>query len=204
MRIMAYLAAMACAGVLAQTPTPAPPVEPPLVPVIDPAKALTGAALLDALRKGGYVLLMRHSRQAGPQEEVTCTRPNLSPEGAALAKKIGEALHDRKVPIGAVLASRYCRAIETARLLEFGDPEVTDDLNITSGPSPLHAARAKRLAQPPRPGTNTMLVSHGHGSPDVSERVFYELCEIIVYRPDGKGGSEPVARIKPEDWDALR
>jgi len=190
-------------GLALAQPTPPPAPSPPL-PVIDPAKALKGAALLDALHAGGYVLYMRHGRQGGPQDEVPCSRTNLIAEGIEQAKTVGEALHARKIPVGAVRASRFCRAIETARHLGFGEPEVTKDLNFAVGDSPLHAVRRKRLAEAPPAGTNAILVSHGHAGPDDADKVQLELAEIIVYRPDGHGAAEPVARIRLEDWARLR
>jgi len=202
LRAAGHLLLLLSGFALAQsTPPPAP--TPPL-PVIDPAKALEGAALLDALHGGGYVLYMRHGRQGGPQDEVPCSRPNLIAEGVEQAKKVGEALHALNIPVGVVRASRFCRAIETARLLGFGEPQVTADLNFAVGDSPLHAARRKRLAEDPPAGTNVILVSHGHAGPNDADKVQLELAEIIAYRPDGHGASEPVARIRLEDWGRLR
>jgi|KBSSwiStaDraftv2_1062776.scaffolds.fasta_scaffold80814_3 broad specificity phosphatase PhoE len=189
---------------LALAEPPPPPAPSPPLPVIDPAKELKGAALLDALHAGGYVLYMRHGRQGGPQDEIPCSRANLIAEGVEQAKKVGEALHALKIPVGAVRASRFCRAIETARLLGFGEPQVTGDLDFAIGDSPLHAARRKRLAEAPPAGMNVLVVSHGHAGPNDADKVQLELAEIIVYRPDGHGAAEPVARIRLEDWARLR
>ena len=202
-RAPALLPAFLSALALAQSTQPPPPAPPPL-PVIDPATALKGAALVAQLRAGGYVLYMRHGRQGGPQEEAPCTRPNLVPDGAEQAKRVGDALHALKIPVAAVRASRFCRAIETARLLGFGEPEMTEDLNFAIGDSPLHAARRKRLAEAPPAGANFILVSHGHASANDADKLQLELAEIVVYRPDGRGASEPVARIRLEDWESLR
>ena len=54
----------------------------------------------------------------------------------------------------------------------------------------------------PAVGTNTLLVSHVHGSKDKSEWINLELAEIIVFRPDGKSAL-PVARIRDEAWPGL-
>ena len=180
----------------------APP--PVLAPAIEPARELKGRALVDALRDGGYVLFTRHARQGGPQNEAPCTQPNLVAEGEAQARKLGLALHALKIPIGAVRASPWCRAIETARLLEVGDVEITADLNPGNDSTrELHSARRKLLAQMPPPGSNTLMASHGQASSRQEEKLHLDLAEIVVYRPDGRGGTEPVARIKLEDWDAL-
>ena len=59
------------------------------------------AALWRRLREGGHVLLMRH---------------------AATDPGIGDALRRRGIPIGEVLSSRWCRCLDTARLV-FGRAE---------------------------------------------------------------------------------
>jgi hypothetical protein len=56
----------------------------------------------------------------------------------------------------------------------------------------------------PPSGSNTLLVSHMHGAQDRREWVELELAEIIVYHPNGKTHTEPVARIRLETWDALQ
>ncbi len=201
----ALFATMLAAGASAQGPAPPAADTPVLLPVVDPAKALEGPALVEALRKGGFVLFIRHARQAGPQEEAPCTHANLAPDSEAQVKRVAAGLTVLRIPVGLVLASPVCRALETARLLGLGEPEITQDLRLGTPDTPqVHAARAKRLAQAPPPGANTLLVSHGQGSLNPLERMQLELLEIVVFRPDGRGGSEPVARIRIEDWDRLR
>jgi len=203
---MKLFPALACAAALsafAQAPV-VPRTDMTPLPIVDPAKKLQGSALLQALRGGGYVLYLRHARQAGKQDQAPCDRSNLAPSGVEQARKAGAALHEFKIPIGLVRASKWCRAIETARIIDEGEVQPNADLNIAAGESPLHAARYKLLAETPPPGTNTLVVAHGQGSPNREELLELDFCEIIVFRPDGKGHTEAVARIKLEDWDALR
>ena len=58
----------------------------------------------------------------------------------------------------------------------------------------------RRLAVPPARGTNTLLVAHVHDAQPLHQRLSLEIGEVIVFRPDGKGGSEAVARIRLTDW----
>jgi broad specificity phosphatase PhoE len=182
------------------------PEAPRRYPFVDPAKAVEATALVDALRKGGLVLYVRHAQQGGLQEEAPpCTARNLVAAGEAQAKALGEALHRLAIPIGTVRSSPYCRAIETTRLLGFGDPQIDAGLRLGAPDTPeIHAARAKVLAQAPAPGSNTLLVSHGHASALEAERMQLDLAEVIVYRPDGRGGAEPIARMRLQDWEGLR
>ena len=204
--LCATLIASAAGTAIAQPP-PTPPANPSqraVLPTIDPAKELKGQALVDALRGGGYVLLMRHAKQDGVQETLPCTHRNLSIEGETDARKIGAALRELRIPIRAVRASTVCRAIETAAALGVGDVESTPDLDPgTSWTPQIHAARARQLATRPAGAANSLLVSHIHPSSNDDERVQYDHCEIIVYQPGEQGASTPVARIPRHSWDAL-
>ena len=48
-----------------------------------------------------------------------------------------------------------------------------------------------------------LLVAHVHGSPNKSDWMQLEIAEIIVYRPDGKGTTTPIARVRIEEWADL-
>lgn len=186
---------------LAQAPPPAP------TPVIAAAGKLEGDALLTALRAGGLVLYVRHAKQGKPPSG-SCTGPGLTEEGEAQSRKLGDAVKALAIPLGAVRASPTCRAIESVRFMGLGrEPEITDDLN----PGALRKvdgvdkpARHFLFAETPKPGTNTLLMAHVQGSTNPAEAIQFELGEVIAYRPDGKGGSTPVARIRLEDWDGLK
>ena len=202
---MTLLLAATMAHSLAQTLQPAAPdTSAPPVPVVDPGVELKGAALVEALRQGGLVLYMRHALQIPPTSEV-CDKSNLTEVGEMQARKVGEAIRSLGIPVGAVESSQPCRSRDTARLLAWGKVDVTEDLN-PMGPMPkdnMSAARARRLAKAPQPGTNSILVSHVHGGRNKADRIQLEIAEVIVYRPDGKGGAQPLARIRLEAWEDL-
>lgn len=211
----ALLLASSASLVFAQGVTPAPSLpaspalpatlgQPQALPLVDPAKELKGKALVDALRKGGHVFYMRHALQIVPTPGP-CVGSNLQPDGEVAAKAVGAAIRALKIPVGRVLSSEPCRNLDTAKLLDLGNVEVTIDLNPGGSPPGFDhgAARTRRLAELPREGTNTILVSHVHGSRNKSEWLHLELAEIIVFKPDGKGAAEPVARIQVADWAKL-
>ena len=193
-RILALLAF--ATAVLAQAPA-----EPPRYPLVDPAKRLEGKALAEALRAGGHVLFMRHARQTAPQPQ-DCSVRNLTPEGEAQALGVGKSLRALRIPIGTVRASTFCRASITARLMDVGPVEETPDLLPGIEPA-LHAARRRLLAETPKPGTNTLLVAHVQSAEKPADRLLLELAEVIVFKPDGQGGFEAVARVRPEGWSSL-
>jgi phosphohistidine phosphatase SixA len=81
---------------------------------------------VERLREGGAVVVMRHARAPGvgdpPDFRLNdcATQRNLSEEGREQAKRIGLRLRAENVRIGRVLSSRWCRALDTARLA-FGE-----------------------------------------------------------------------------------
>ncbi len=95
------------------------------------APVLAGAdpAAWALLRAGGHVVLMRHAATVpgiGDPEGfalATCaTQRNLSEAGRADARRIGEQFRQHRIPVAAVLSSRWCRCLDTARLA-FGRAE---------------------------------------------------------------------------------
>lgn len=81
------------------------------------------------LRNGGHVVLLRNAMTTGTVEppsfdlEKCTTQLNLSDRGRQQARKIGALFEARAAPVERVLASRYCRTMETARLA-FDDQKV--------------------------------------------------------------------------------
>jgi len=78
-------------------------------------------AAWQALAEGGIVLF-RHALAPGGGDPPgmrlgECgTQRNLNEEGRAQARRIGAAFRDRGITVGAVRASGWCRAMETAEL----------------------------------------------------------------------------------------
>ena len=90
-----------------------------------PARADPQAALA-ALREPGTVVLMRHARAPGVGDppgfklDDCSTQRNLNDEGRADARAAGRRLRDAGAQVGKVVASPWCRCLETARLMDVG------------------------------------------------------------------------------------
>lgn len=89
-----------------------------------------------------------------------------------------------------------------------GPIEITETLNHQIGQRvgfDVNAARFTQLAEMPPKGANRVLVSHTHDSAAPQKRIMGSIqeAEIVVYEPDGKGASEPVARIPVTEWGNL-
>ena len=188
----------------ANPPSQAPAVAPSPLPIVDPANELKGIALVEALRKGGFVLYMRHAETGSLAEK--CDENSLTAIGIENARIVGAALRDLRIPVGNVRSSVPCRTYMTAVTLGLGAVDITEDLNPIAPREgfDIGAARTKRLSETPVAGKNTVLVSHMHGSRKKEEWMHLQLGEIIVFRPDANACAEPVARIPVAGWAALK
>lgn len=180
-----------------------------------PSRAsLEGGALSDALREGGYVIYFRHAATDFSQED-TDTRNlqncrmqrNLTSQGRADARVIGRDFRRLRVPVGVVLASKYCRTRQTARLA-FGRVRTTFDLTSLPSASTERernrrvAALRRLLGTPPRKGVNTVLVAHLFNI-QAAANVSIDEGEAAVFEPRGGGRFRLVARVLPREWAAL-
>ena len=151
--------------------------------------------LWELLRKGGQVVMIRHAlTEAGvgdPQgfrlSDCT-TQRNLSEEGRAHAKRIGEAFRLHRVPVDEVLASPWCRCVETASLA-FDKADLLPALANLFGRSENRERQVEeltRLVGTPRTGGNLVLVTHGSTILALT-RIPVSMGEIMVITPQGDG-----------------
>lgn len=169
------------------------------------------AALVAALRRGGYVLYLRHTatdfgeRDAPAPDFADCaTQRNLTDRGRADARAIAAALAVLRVPVGPVLASPYCRTMETGRLA-FG--AATPSPAVRGGPAQADADRyadlRALLGTPVARGTNLAIASHGNPFRAVAGPPHLAEGEIAVVEPLGGERFRVVARITVERWATL-
>lgn len=166
----------------------------------------TSPLRVEALRQGGFVIFIRHTTADQGFDDpafdlANCaTQRNLGERGRQDADLLGTSIREAGIPIGAVLSSEYCRAMETSRLA-FGGAEPATGLNSCcidgrALTNPEREAFLKRaLGTRPKPGTNTVLV--GHLGPLITDLA---MGEAAVYAPDGIGGFTRVARVLPSEW----
>ena len=182
------------------------------------ADELADSALVAALRHGGYVLVLRHAsspfetpdKSAADPDNVNVER-QLDAAGKETATAMGKAIKTLGIPIGTVDSSQTFRALQTAKYADL--PHPTPIAELTEGKQGMSAdadkARAAWLthaaASMPRAGTNTVLITHtpnmmaafGERAKDI------KAGEAMVFRPDGKGGTSLVARVKIDEWPQL-
>jgi len=177
-----------------------------------PAREPRGKELLADLRKGGYVVYFRHAATDFSQNDERMKRyedcadqRNLIDKGRADARAAGAAIRELGIPVDRVLASPFCRTVETAQLL-FGRAEKMSE--VRGGPavaadSDRYSELRKILATPVRPGTNLVVVSHGNPFYSVAGPPYLAEGEAAVVQPLGRD-FRIVARIRIDGWEALK
>ena len=170
--------------------------------------------LASDLKRGGLVLVLRHAATdfSKPDRDPVVlgdctTQRNLSARGRVQAQAIGHHARRLRLRIGTVLASPYCRTLQTARLA-FGRARVSRTLLNTIAKR--HDARWRRQMRAvrelfgtrPRPGTLTVLVTHGSVAVDAAQLDPLE-GETLVLRPLGSSRFRLIGRILATDWRLL-
>ncbi len=169
------------------------------------ARAENEAAAWEALRQGGHIAIMRHALAPGTGDparftlEDCATQRNLSAEGRAQARKIGDAFRANKVAVVGVYSSQWCRCLDTAALLELGPVNELAALNSffanpERGDAQMDALWAW-LVDNPSEGTK-VLVTHQVVVTAVTG-VWPRSGETIVFRVTGDKTLEQVGRIPP-------
>ena len=173
---------------------------------------LQSQALVNALRQGGYVILIRHAAGDKAQKDAAnvsladcSTQRNLSKDGRIEARTIGQSIDTLQIPVSKVFSSPYCRAMDTGRLA-FGRPEASDALTYVAdneeGKRKAASGLKPLLAVTPLPGTNTVLISH---STNIQATLGFvpEEGEAIVFKPGKSGSYQMVGRVRTQQWSSL-
>jgi phosphohistidine phosphatase SixA len=181
------------------------------------AQTLSGQDLVRALQRGGYVIVMRHaSAPLAPPSAAEADAGNpgrerqLDAAGRQSAQAMGAAIRRLRIPIDDVWSSPTYRARETVRLAGLPAPKTASELGDNGASMQALAQdqpawlRAK-ASQPPRRGTDSLIVTH---APNISAAFGREGAnlsdgEALVFRPVGHGQAELIAHVKIEAWPTL-
>jgi hypothetical protein len=124
---------------------------------------------------------------------------------------MGAAVRKLGIPLGAVFSSPTYRALETVRVAGLRTP-VTDERLGDGGQSMVAGAVSgqatwlrEKVSERPKAGLNTIIVTH---MPNIQAAFAQDAADLtdgeaLVFRPDGHGGADLVAKIKIEDWPTL-
>lgn len=175
---------------------------------------LQGRELLDALKKGGLVILMRHMStedfvpEPGAHDDTDCaTQRNLDDRGKREAREVGQAFEQLGIPVGEVLSSPYCRSVDTGTLA-FGEVRKADILSVSD-----HLSSADKDAwgkeirtminTSPIGEKNNVLITHtgtflySFGLQTSPEGIAH------IFRPAEFGQAVYLGRVTPGEWADL-
>lgn len=184
-----------------------------------PSGAMQDEALIKALRAGGYSIYFRHAatdwshsdQVSGRGDWTSCDAQRmrqLADAGRQTALAIGSAIRNLDIPVSEVLASPYCRTVETAELMALGPVQSSTaviNLRIADyfgGRSSVIASAQALLGSAPRSPGNRVIVAHGNVAREATP-VYPGEAEAVIFAPDGEGGFTVVARVTPADWQRL-
>ena len=146
------------------------------------------------LQAGGQVVLIRHALTEpgtgdppGMRLDDCATQRNLSDEGRAHARRIGEGLKKRGIPVASVVSSPWCRCVETAKLAFGRVTETSAALSNLFGRHEKRDAQVKemwKLIQ--REKANRFLVSHG-STISALTGVYLGTGEMVIVTPAANG-----------------
>lgn len=179
-----------------------------------PPNVLDGRELVNALRGGGHVIYFRHGRTDLSTQDTDrdnlancATQRRLSDAGRQEMVDIGRRFQELGLGVSTVLASPYCRAVDTARLA-FGKVTIEPNLKHTVTADEATAKRQAQalqalLATVPAKQTNAVLAGHTGNLQEATGIWPSPEGVAIVFRPDGKGGFSYVATLPPNRWAEL-
>ena len=176
------------------------------------AQAPSSAEIVSELRKGGFVLFIRHPQTNRDQADTdplhldnVKAQRQLSDDGRKQARALGEAFRALKIPVARVVSSKFNRAQEAARILEVG--EVVTSIDVSEGGLVVSPNENKRRAEalrkllgtPPPRGQNIVIVSHRPNLQDAAGKEFGDVveAEVVVFQPLTDGKFKAVARVAP-------
>jgi phosphohistidine phosphatase SixA len=188
-----------------------------LVSILSPAAA---GGLLDQLKQGGHVIVLRHTATDESQKDITPFRfddmkaqRQLSDKGRDDARAIGVSLKTLGIPLGQIYTSKLNRAVETGKLIAAKDVVPRDELTDSGAGSASKmanpegdnekAGRAVRalVGAPPPAGANNILVTHKTNIADAFGKEFADVAEgeALIFSPGG-GTPKLLKRVKMSEW----
>jgi hypothetical protein len=174
-----------------------------------PATNIRGTELLARLKQGGLVLYFRHTSTDFGQNDEQMTnyedcahQRNLTEKGRIEAKAIGQAMRRLQIPIASVIASPFCRTLETARLA-FGKATASLDALGGRADAERYAGLRHVLSTVPVANGNAVVVSHGNPFYGIAGPPRLEEGEAAIILPKGDKDFDIIARVRRDEWETL-
>ncbi len=171
-------------------------------PIQSPTKTANAVAF-EALKRGGYVIVMRHANSPhGQAASVGLAKGcrlapgrGLDAEGFFQARAIGEILKQNDAPILKAYTSEMCRSWDTAALAAGGAPVAAHPSQISTKAGDVAAMKRKVAAElAANPGENIILSSHSNIAP---------LYGASTMNGEKEVPSGVIWLVHPRDWQAI-
>jgi len=181
--------------------------------LLAPLPAQADPVLLTALREGGLVIFLRHAEtgSAWPDQALAVpgeceSQRDLNAAGRAQSLEIGAAFRGLGIPVSRVLASPFCRTMETA-VLAFGmaepEPALTLPRHVDAAARQAMGAALLALLPAAPPAGNWVMVGHSYhiiaaGGPPPQPQ-----GAAVILRPLDEGRFTVLGMIPPQGWREL-
>jgi phosphohistidine phosphatase SixA len=169
------------------------------------ADADPAAAAWQALAQDGSIVLFRHAEAPGTGDPPgfrlgdCSTQRNLSETGRRQAREIGARFRERRIAVGAVVSSQWCRTRETAELAFPGrvreEPAFNSFFGDAAAREDAQTAAARALLTRWR-GPGVLVVTTHQVNITALTGVYPASGEGVVLRPDGQSLAV-VGRLAP-------
>lgn len=182
--------------------------------LLAPLPARADPGLLAALREGGLVIFLRHAETGGSWPDQALAVPgecesqrDLDATGRAQSLEIGAAFRALGIPVARVLASPFCRTMETA-VLAFGmaepEPALTLPRHVDAAAHAAMGAALRALLPATPPAGNWVMVGHSYhiiaaGGPPPQPQ-----GAAVILRPLGEGRFTVLGMLPPQGWRELQ
>ena len=172
-----------------------------------PICAAGSESLWQALRSGEAVAMMRHALAPGTGDPASfdiddcTTQRNLSDIGRGQAKRIGDRFRENGISDATVKSSAWCRCLETAELLGFGEVTRLAALNSFFSARDREGAQTAELKEwleNRAKNTPAILVTHQVNITALTG-VFPVSGEIVVVRYPPNGEVKVLGTIRPQE-----
>ncbi len=169
------------------------------------SRAWADENLWEVLRSGTAVGLIRHTLAPGGgdpahfQLEDCATQRNLSAAGRQQARAIGAAFRRNGIATARVLSSRWCRCLDTARLLDLGPVEPfppLDSFFAYPERADSQMAALREFLSRPYAGSPRVLVTHQVNITALTN-VMPQSGELIIVQPLTGGQVRVLGRLEP-------
>jgi len=162
------------------------------------------ATVWEALRRDGAVALVRHGDAPGVGDpegwklDDCTTQRNLDAAGRAQARALGAKLRAEKIPARRLLASPWCRTMETATLLGVGaverEPAFANAFVLSERRDELAAAARALIGRWRGPGA-LVVVTHGENIRALTGRS-PATAELVVVAAGAEGTVREVGAVR--------